>query len=413
MSLPRLRHNIFALGVVQAGNFLAPLLVLPYLARTLGAEAYGHMVWVQTIMLLGRVWVDFSFGWTTSREISAHRDDRAIVSRLFVDTWSLQWVLGFVFVLLLLGWMAFNTDAIAIHYWAGLGLALAPAFFPLWLFQGLENLRAVAIIQLSGKLLVIPLAFLWVKDSRDLVWALLFFSVSAVLPGIMSVAWIVQRNAVIWVRPDPAGMWLVFKNSIAVFLSRATISVNSILVPLAVGWWGGATQLAYFNLADKFRTVVQSLLTTVSQALFPRMSWLAVNDPSGARALLKKAALAMTGVSLVMGFVLSQWAQPLMLLMGGAEFHEGAAVLRWMAWLPLFVALSSLMGEQIMLPHGMSRPFSIIYLMAFVLTVLLLQPMVHRFAALGAAQFLLLVELSVALVMGICLKNFWQKRGHS
>ncbi len=45
--LPRLRSNIAALGVVQIGNYVIPLITLPYLARVLGAGCSTDRRWSQ------------------------------------------------------------------------------------------------------------------------------------------------------------------------------------------------------------------------------------------------------------------------------------------------------------------------------------------------------------------------------
>ena len=45
-----LRSNIIAMGVVQIGNYAIPLITLPYLARVLGAEAYGKVAFAQVFI---------------------------------------------------------------------------------------------------------------------------------------------------------------------------------------------------------------------------------------------------------------------------------------------------------------------------------------------------------------------------
>lgn len=405
MTLPRLRDNILALGAVQAGNYLVPLLTLPYLARVLGAEGYGQVVFVQTIMLFGTILVDFGFGWSATRQISAIRHDPAKVADVFANTWAVQWMLSGVFVLGLLAWSW--TSASQGHdpalYVAGLGVVLGQVLFPIWLFQGLEALRLVAAIQLLSKLLSLPLVFWWVKDRQDQVWALLFFSTSAMLAGILSLGWIRHSGMVQWRMPRRAGVWASFREASLLFASRALISLYTTLVPLAVGVWAGSTQLAYFNLADKLKTLVQSLLAPVSQALFPRMSLLFKSDTAAAHALLRKTGWGVSVVSGLAGVVIWCGAEWFMILLGGASFADGAPVLRWLAFVPWIVALSNLFGVQIMLPRGMNRPFTAILGLASLFSMAAMYPLVHRGGAIGAAQLVLMVEFVVTLSMAIYL----------
>lgn len=402
---PRLRHTIMALGVVQAGNFLVPLLVLPYLARVLGAEVYGQMIWVQTVMLFGVIWVDFGFGWSTTREISSHRDDLARIDRLFSNVWAVQWCLAVIFVLgsiFFVGYLSKDSSQMRL-YIAGLGVVLGQVLLPIWLFQGLEALREVAVIQLISKLLVFPLIFLLVNGPQDVILALAIFSVSTLLAGALSLVWIYQRKLINWVHPDLFGMRSALRDGALLFSSRALISLYTTLVPLAVGYWAGPVQLAYFNLADKLRTVVQAMFTPVSQAVFPRMSWLFQQDTSAAYTLIRKLLLGM-GISSGLGCcVLWVGAAELMLLLGGEEFLHGASILRWLAFVPLLVILSNVMGVQIMIPQKMNKPFTAILAIASFFSFLVLYPAVKLGGAIGAAQVVLGVECMVTVSMAIYL----------
>ena len=409
--LPRLRSNILALGAVQAGNFVVPLLALPYLARTLGAEGYGQMVWVQTIMLFGVLWVDFGFGWSATRNISMHRHDALHVSQVFSSTWAVQWLLAAFFVLGSVLAILVLQVAHPWMYMAGLGMVIGQVLMPLWLFQGLEALRSAAVIQLAGKLLTLPLVFVWVRGPDDQLWALLFYSASSVVVGLFSLLWIRYQGWVHWRRPSAHSIWQSLYEASMLFFSRALISLYTTLVPLAVGWWAGATELAYFNLADRMKSVVQALLTPVSQALFPRMSWLFQNDTAQARDLLRKTGWGMGLLSGLAGVVLSIGAQPLMVLIGGEAFSKGATVLQWLAFVPCVVALSNLMGVQIMLPLGLSRAFTLILGMASALCLLGLFPMISQEGAAGAAQLVLLVECIVTVSMAVFLARRWRLLG--
>ena len=409
MNLPSLRSNILALGAVQVGNFLVPLLVLPYLARVLGPQAYGQVVWVQTVMLFGAMWVDFGFGWSATREISAHRQDAQRVARLSANVWALQWGLLIVFVLAVLAvvWLRAEPGAWVL-YVAGLGLVLGQVLLPLWLFQGFEALRDMAVIQLAGKVLALPMLFVWVQGPQDQVWALLFFSASSVLAGVLALGWVLHRRLVMLVMPQWVGMFFALKEGSVLFSSRALISLYTTLVPLAVGWWAGPVQLAYFNLADRFRQAVQALVAPVSQALFPRMSWLFEHDPGAARALLRKSALGMGAMSALAGAVLWAGAEVWMTALGGRDFAQGATVLHWLAPVPCVVAMSNLLGVQVMLPRGMNRPFTLILGMASMLSLAMLYPMTHRAGAQGAAQLVLLVECFVTGAMALYLRRQWR-----
>ena len=231
------------------------------------------------------------------------------------------------------------------------------------------------------------------------------------LVGLLSLGWIWRQGLVQWTRPSAPGMWGVFRDGALLFSSRALISLYTTLIPLAVGWWAGATQLAYFNMADRLKSAVQALLAPVSQALFPRMSWLFQHDRAAARVLVRRTAWGVSALSGLAGIVLWVGAEVLMVLLGGADFAKGATVLRWLAFVPWVVALSNLLGVQIMLPQGMNRPFTLILGLASVLCLFVLFPLVSHGGAVGAAQLVLLVECMVTGAMALYLRRAWRRLG--
>ena len=393
------------------GNFLVPLAALPYLMRTLGAEAYGEVVWIQTVMLFGNIWVDFGFGWSATREISANRHIIKQVAHLSANVWAIQWCLMLVFsvgvVVLSFIWAESNGWVL---YAAGLGVVLGQLLLPIWLFQGLEKLTELALVQMAGRLFALPMVFLWVNGPNDQVWALIFFSFSSIIVGILAMGWVLYRGLVQPVMPQRVNMWCIFKEGSILFSSRALISLYTTLIPLAVGWWGGPLQLAYFNLADRFRQAVQSLLTPVSQAIFPRMSWLFQHDPTSARSLLGKSAMSMGILSVFAGVILWFGAEYWMTILGGRDFGRGAAVLRWLAFVPCIVAMSNLMGLQIMLPSGMNRQFTLILGISSLMCLIFLYPIINHSGAEGAAQLVLLVECVVTASMAIYLWRKWRRK---
>ncbi|WP_428720814.1 oligosaccharide flippase family protein, partial [Thermus sp.] len=69
---PTLR-NLFYLYVVQAANYLFPLITLPYLARVLGPEALGKLALAQTLSLYLSMLLEYALSLSAAREVSKWR----------------------------------------------------------------------------------------------------------------------------------------------------------------------------------------------------------------------------------------------------------------------------------------------------------------------------------------------------
>ena len=407
---PRLRDNIMALGVVQLSNYIIPLVTLPYLTRVLGPEAYGKVAFAQVLMAYFILLTDYGFSWSATRKISAHRGERAYISRVFVGTWTAQWLLVFGAAALatVIVWASARLRPDAWMYAAAFTVVLGNALFPIWFLQGLERLKVVAGLQLFTRLLALIPIFMFVKEPADAVYVPAIQGGGVMLGGFLALGWIKQKKLLDW----HWGGWRAAMQELAeglpLFGSRISISLYTILIPLTLGWIAGPVALAHYNLADKIRTAAQSLLGPLSQALYPRMTHLFMTDNSAAFHLLKRSLLAVLVIAGSASALLWIFAEPLAVLLGGEAFRPASAALRWLALLPLLIGLSNVFGVQVMLPNSMNRPFNIILTAAGGFSILLIWPLIQQMQAVGAAQTMLIVELFVTGSMALLL----YKRGY-
>lgn len=408
MAVPRLRHNIAALGALQAANYLIPLVTLPYLTHVLGVEAFGKFALVLAVMAYFVLLTDYGFSWGATRQIAAHRDDRKVVSSVFSSTWGAQWMLALISGLLLVASIAtipfLREDALL--YLVGFTLVLGNVLLPIWLLQGLERMREVATIQILGKIAALLPLFFLVENPGDVVWALALAGAGPIIGGLISLYWISRTGVVRLERPSWPSTLNALRDGGTLFLSKISISLYTMLTPLILGAISGVSAVGYFTLADRVRRAAQAMLEPISQAVFPRLSNLYPKDQSAARQLVQRSGLLVIALAAGISLFLHLAADWIVLILGGPEFGAAAGVLKWMAVLPLVMALSNIMGVQIMLPNGLSASFNKIVGGAAVFGLLIVLPLIHWRAAEGAAMATVLTEAFVALAMtGYLLKK--------
>lgn len=400
-------QNIGALAIVQAMGYLVPLLTLPYLTRVLGPEEWGRVAWMQVILGYFSVFTDWGFSWSGTRKTAALRHNHEALSKCFIAGWTVQWLLCViaVSVLLFLGYKFSFFASFRSYVFFGAGMIVSGVLFPVWLLSGLERMRDVAIIQLFIRSCALPLIFLFVQNPGDGKFVILSAALTGVIGGIASIVWIWKNSLLHWHWPSWANVWAEFLESGTIFFSRLWIVLYTSLVPSILGVMLGAESVGQFVLADRVRIAVQSLLSPISQALFPRMSYLYEHNKVEAVNLLRRSGLVIIATSLTVSFILFVLAKPIILFFAGGGFQEAIILLRWLSPLPFIVALSNIIGVQIMLPNMMTQAFNRILAGAGVISFIFLWCLINEFGAKGAAINMLVAECYVTFSMILCVWN--------
>jgi PST family polysaccharide transporter len=172
-----------------------------------------------------------------------------------------------------------------------------------------------------------------------------------------------------------------------------------------VGLMAGNIEAGYFSAAEKTVRGVQGLLTPTTQAIYPHVSILAAESRQRAVSFIRKTLMWMGLMSLAPSVLLLAFARPVALILFGAAAQGSIAPLRWIALLPFILTISSVLGIQTMIPFGLERQLSRIYVTTGLASVLPLLALIHYFGATGGAAAILIIETYIVAVIWTTLKR--------
>lgn len=181
--------NFLSLSSIQMLNYLIPLATFPYILRILHADKFGLIVFSQAFIQFFVLFTDYGFNLSATQSISVNRDDAKKVSRIFSSVMSIKVFLMFVTFLVLLA-IIFTFDKFSsekVLYLITFSAVLGSVLFPVWLYQGLEQMRAIPFIQFIPRLISGVLLFVFVKKSGDYIAVALLYSASAIVTGIAGI----------------------------------------------------------------------------------------------------------------------------------------------------------------------------------------------------------------------------------
>lgn len=390
-----LAANILWMYGLQGLNYLIPALLLPYLVRTLGVGQYGLIAFAQSIAQYFILATDFGFNFSATRSISLNRENREEVSRIFWTVISIKFLLLFICaaileaILLLVPALNHNR---AIYFAAYLMVA-GNAIFPLWLFQGIEQMRSISVYTGLGRLFAASLVVLLVHSPKDTLLATLLLSAGFLFAGLMGITVALRKYVSRFYRPTRRDILTMMSEGRHLFLTTAAVSLYSNTNTFLVGMLAGVEQAGYFSLVDKIIRAVGGIIAPVIQATYPHMVALLSQSREHGLRFIRKITLAALCGGAALGLVLFFKARPLAVLaFAGQSNLTAIRLLHILALFPLLSSVNYVFGVLILIPFGLDKAQSRMLLSIGVGNVLLGLALIPHMGAVGGVTAMMITE---------------------
>jgi PST family polysaccharide transporter len=399
LSRNQLVHNTAALYGVQVGRKLVPLIILPFLARTLGAAGWGMVAFAQSLGEFIVLVIEFGFNLSATRAIARNRKSKEECSKIVAGVLGAQVLLTILAggsALLVSRWIPLLHDHPKL-LGAGLFYAVAQGFMPLWFFQGLERLRLAAALEVTGKLLGMGAILLLVRKPED-GWIALF--VQGVAPALSTTAGIMMAYRAIPFRwPSRRLVSDAVRSGWRMFVFRSGESLFGVGNAFVLGLFAPPALVGYFASGEKISRAVFGLLNPIRDALYPRISSILSDAPEKAARLTRIGAIATISGGVILGGSMLAFAPLMIRILMGQGFSPAVTVTRILALLPPLLAVTHSVGLQWLLPRGQDAVVNRIILSAAVLNIVLAILLAPRFAHLGMAWAVVCSEAFVCFWM--------------
>lgn len=392
-----LLRNIFSLFSIQAVNYVLPLLIIPYLVRVLGVEVFGVYILILTVSQYFIILTEYGFNLSATRKIAVNLDKFDYVSKTFSSVLAAKTFLALIGVVLLNVILSFIPKY---HDYIGyLNIAYlsvwGSVFFPIWLYQAYEKMVWIAVCNFISRIAGIILVYLLVKSSEDLYLAILIQGLIPVIAAVIAMSHSQITDLAKFKKIDKFDVLHELKDSWDIFISTSFVSLYTTSIPIILGMTSGVASVGIFSAADKIRLALQSLINPVSQALYPRLSKLMQSEENAALALIKKTFQYFVIPLFILSLGVMIFSNKIITIFYGQHMQDVSNLLKILVWIPPIVAIANLLGIQIMLPKGMSRQFSITYIISGIVGFPLLFISSAAFSIWGVSVVSILIELMV------------------
>ena len=264
-------ENFFSLSVLNIINYLFPLILIPYLTRILGVEKYGLYAFAFAIINYFVMLVNYGFDFSATRQAAIIRDEKEALNRLFSTVTTVRIILAlisvvFLFIIVsLVNKLSLEKELI----FSGIGIIVSAVFIPIWLFQGLENMKLVTLVNFITRLLSTMLIFLFVKEQQDYKLALSFQSLGYLAGGVFSMILSFTVFKIKFTIPSLKELIYQLKDGWHIFLSTLGMNFYRESNTIILGFLTNFSIVGYYAAAEKLIKVIQSLTAPFVNVLFP------------------------------------------------------------------------------------------------------------------------------------------------
>lgn len=266
--------NFISLALLQGVNYLLPLLSFPFLFRVLGVERWGLVTFGYSLMQYFVRFTDFGFNLSATKYISEHRNDLQKINSYLNSAMIGRFILCGISLAILLALISyfdkFSTESI--FYLLYFGIILGNVMFPMWFFQGMENMKYITVFNIVAKSLSFIPFFIFIRKPEDYIYVPIFYSIGFVLAGIVSLFIVYFKMGMKWYFTSISQISSSLKDSSAYFLARASTSLFTTSNSFLLGLVCGNTMVGYYSAAEKLYQAYNQLLSPFTGVLFPHIA---------------------------------------------------------------------------------------------------------------------------------------------
>ncbi len=403
--------NIIYNLLFQVVTLVLPLVTLPYVSRVLGANGVGIYSYTSSITQYFILFGTLGLAMYGNRQIAYMRDNKEDMSRAF---WSIlllrMCTTGFaaiLYITIFIHTKMYN-DIYMIQ-----ALTIISAMLDIsWLYMGLEDFKKIVSRNIIIKILGVFLIFIFIKSYEDL-GLYIFINAATLLLG-NAVMWIYLPKTVSKVRIKFNDILINIIPSIRLFIPQIAIQIYLVLDKTFLGLLSNVTEVGYYEQSEKIVKATLAVVTVLGIVMMPRMSNLYANgDKEKMNDYLNISLKGVTYVSIPMFIGLIGVANEFVPWFFGDDFNKIKYLIPMLSPILYFIALSSVMGTQYLLPANRIKEYSRSVSIGAIVNIVLNIILIPQYGAIGTCIGTVVAEFTVTAIQYKYLRNEIVKRDYA
>lgn len=394
----KLISNFSYLSIINIINKILPLIIVPYIVRTIGVDKYGIIAFAWAMSAYFILITQYSFDLTAVKHISINRENHEELNRY---TWAVlitKFLLAmFTLVIFIVALLFFKklSHEYEVMIFAFI-MVFADIFMPLFFFRGLEEMKYIAIFNIVSKLLYAVSIFIFVHEKSDYIWIPLLNSLSLLSVGLYALYYIHKKYKLQFILVPFHEVKLLLVEGKDIFLSNLNVSFYTMINPIILGMFSSYTAVGIYSLAEAIYNAYSTIIKSYVMVIYPHLARY-VNNSKKLFAQARKFFLLYIVVLLIAASILFLLSDFIITTLYGEGNHKSIIILQILAISLLLEPLGGFFTGYLSLKSQYKTIRSITF-KTMLINIVLVVPVIYFYHEVGLAYlFLLLSVIQVSL----------------
>lgn len=403
------KGNIILNLINTLTGIIFPIITFPYAARIICPDGIGIINFQQSIINYIVLFTSLGIPLYAVREVARCRENITERNKTVLEIILLSFflsILGYIAVFIL----ATSYDRISNNAGPFYILSLTILFTAIgaeWFYKAIEDFKYITYRAIAIRCILAALLFVIVKTKDDLLQYAIVVVGTSVGNNIFNFLHLRKFDLLKGIDWMSLAIFKHLKPALHIFVLNLIISLYTNLNMIMLGIMASDTSVGLYTAGTKLTSVVLGIVTSISAVLLPQFSYLfASGNIKEFRRLSQKSYNLIMCITIPSIIGLIAVAYQITMIFCGEGYENSISVLVLTAPTICFIALTNLLGIQILYPQGKENIVIYSTIAGAFVNIGLNIVLIPIYAEVGAAISTMITELSVLVVQVIVGKKY-------
>lgn len=396
----KVAKNGMWLIILQGFNTIIPLITIPYITRVMTKSAYGEFSLALNWIGYFQTIVEFGYGLSGARKVATankNSDLSKVRSNIFFGRLLLLFICVVLFVILIIILTIPKTQIVCMILLSLMVIAIV--FQQTWFFQGISEMKVIAIINVVGRLISLVLIFVFVKGANDLNLYCLLYATNILVVNLVGFIIVEKKYNIKLKKAKFKDIFSEIKEVCPLFISAAMTKIFAAVGVTVLGFLSTNEIVGAYSAINKIPYIFTLFFSAISQALYPQSCKnFNVSFRKGLEGIKKYATfvLFIFGVGCI---TLAVFHKGIVQIVFGSEYIEYSSLLIPFAIWVIAGIINNFLGIQILVASGHQKEYSKDFSLSVIFMIITMLIMGKFWNAYGIAIASMCSELFLSCLL--------------